>query len=161
VSTSFSHRTTFDADIDLVWQMLGDPEFLKQKAASGGHAEVVVRNDQRTVTVSRVVTAELPTAARSLLGESVVLTETQRWAQQATDGSYTADLDVTVPGAPLTVSGQLELRPLPKGCTLEINVDISVRLAFIASMAEGLIRDQLAAAVTREEAVGAAWLAQR
>ena len=161
MSTTFTHRTTFDADIELVWQMLGDPEFLQQKASAGGHAEVVVRDDQRTVTVSRMVTAELPSAARSLLGESVVLTETQRWGQRATDGSYTAHLDVTVPGAPLTVSGQLQLRPLSKGCTLDINVDISVRLAFIASMAEGLVRDHLAAAVTREEAVGAAWLQQR
>lgn len=138
--------------------MLRDATYLAAKAGPTGSFDI---SSDGVVTVHRPLDAELPAPARALLGDRITVTERQAWAGVTDDGSHQAELTVEIPGAPATITGRMVLSTAGPTCQLDITADIEVRVPVFGSMAESLIRDQLAAAVNHEESVAAGWLAAR
>ena len=59
--------------------------------------------------VRKLPTTRLPEIARKVVGESLTVTQTERWQAPAADGSRTADLEVKVAGAPVDAKAVQQL----------------------------------------------------
>jgi hypothetical protein len=69
------------------------------------------------ITTVRVLPADVPAAARSFVGETITVTESQLWTASQGDGSRAATVEVSFSG-PLGFAGELALRPTSSGCEL-------------------------------------------
>jgi len=102
-----------------VFAILAQEEFILAKCAATGSLSAQARvsqaglNEGQTLTSIRVLPADLPAPARSLVGDTIKVTETQVWSAPEPNGSRTATVSVEFSG-PMGFVGTLELtRPKP------------------------------------------------
>ncbi len=73
----------YDATPEQVWDMLLNEDFVQEKCTAAGATEVSVETLQEdggtTLVCRRVLPAKLPGFAKKFVGESITITETQRW----------------------------------------------------------------------------------
>lgn len=114
---------SFPADVSETFAWLSNPEAITRVCAATGSLEttVDVAPDSLTGTVQittvRVLPADVPAAARSFVGETITVTESQLWSPSQPDGSRTASVEVNFSG-PLGFTGDLALLPTASGCEL-------------------------------------------
>ncbi len=122
----------FKHDIDLVFSTLTDPDFLKQRALSLGSVEVscdlsgslpefqikLVR--QREITIPAVLSA--------FLKKVQTATTQEHWQQSAKQ--YRCENATEIDGAPLSITGTMQLIPSASGCTYIANFDTHAKIMF-------------------------------
>jgi hypothetical protein len=100
-------------------------------------------------------TRTLPGFVQRLVGDEIVLRQTERW-----DGEHRAAVDVVVPGKPVEVRGTSALAPDGDGATRR-SVDLTVRVSvpLVGGKVEALVRDMVGAALGVEQQTAQEWLA--
>lgn len=145
-----------------VFTMLTDPDYVRARAeATGGtqvDAEVRPVGDTVEVRTSRSVPADVPDYARSMVGESIRITETHIWGPDAKgrrEGTFEADFG----NVPVTVRGRLRLAPDGAGAEVLLEGQIKASVPLVGRKVEQLVHDQVAAALVIEQELGSGWLA--
>jgi len=141
--------------------VLTDETFLAARSARfGGSGVPTARKAGPGVVVT--VPRQLPVAAvpgpfRSMVGDGQ-LVQIDTWTE-VSDGRATGTWTTDVGGAPLDLHGTHEIVATDDGCRYVVTAEVKVRIRFIGAQVEGLIRQQLADLVSREQGFSAAWLA--
>ncbi len=96
------------------------------------------------LTVVRTLpTGWLPEMARKFVGETLNLTQVEKWSAPAADGSRSADMSMSVAGVPISAKALQRLVPEAAGTRVELTGEVSSGIPFlggkIASMAEPMI----------------------
>lgn len=117
----FAATTAYPADVETVAAMLSEQEFVERKMTGAGAlsatCEVVRDGEAFTVTTrAELPTTSVPTALRSLVGDSLEVRLVEAWQPPAADGSRTATMAVDIQGVPARISGTQRLTPTPAGC---------------------------------------------
>lgn len=151
----FTHRVEYPATVDEVWAVMSSTDFqdAKCEATSTGTwtSDVATSADRTRITSERVLpTDDLPDIARSFVGPSLTISEQQIWSAPATDGSRTAELQVHIKGAPMTLKGTVRLSPNGSGSSQEINGDLKVSVPLIGGKLEKAASDPLMFAAKTE-----------
>lgn len=151
----FTHRVEYPATVDEVWAVMNSTDFqdAKCEATSTGTwtSDVATSGDRTRITSERVLpTDDLPDIARSFVGPSLTIAEQQIWGAPATDGSRTAELQVHIKGAPMTLKGTVRLSPNGSGSVQEINGDLRVSVPLIGGKLEKAASDPLMFAAKTE-----------
>lgn len=151
---------TLPAGPDEVFALVATQEYQQAKVetqAPGSTAEVSERGDTLVVRSQRSLpTREMPSAVGAIVGETLQIVEQQTWGPAGADGSRRADVDVTVPGLPLTMRGTIDLTPRGEGAHLAVHGDLTCTLPLvgrkIAEAAQPLILQSIdaEAAMIRE-----------
>lgn len=156
---------SYDADPAAVFDMLCDRGWREQVCQSiqalGYDVQVAPTGTGATVTTRRTLPAALPDAVRKLTGETITITQVERWAAASSDGSRNADLEVTVAGQPAGMSGSILLGPSGNGSTEVISGDVKVSIPFIGKRIEPEIVKVFRAFIHKEGEVGRSYLAAR
>jgi hypothetical protein len=160
-----SAEIRYDVDPEQVFSMISDPDFQEAKCVATGsleHEVDVSEDDDGVVAVySRrtMPTDQLPDFARSFVGRTVMLRETQRWQPSATDGTRTGSVLVEIEGVPVRFTGSMVLTPDGEGCHQPIEGDLKASVPLVGGRIEKAAAPAVLAAIRVEQRTGTAWLA--
>jgi hypothetical protein len=165
--TQFDFAQSFTGSPLTVFAMLSQEDFILAKCSATGSlsaeasvAQVPIDGGETVTLIStRVLPADLPGPARSLVGDTITVTETQIWTPPAPDGSRTATITVDF-SAPMTFSGTLHLSPGGQATTtITTRGKFTASVPFIGGKIEKVAAEQTQRYLVAEERVGNEWLA--
>lgn len=160
MATEVSASMCFQGTPAQVVQMLCDSTYLDLKCSESPEYDhsVKTEGDVTEILVTRVLNADLPDIARSLLGNQLSITEVQRWNHLDINQRATGTLQITIKGAPAQISGTLDLHECPTGTCIDVTAKISVAIPIFGSKAESFIAQEVTDICAHEESVGNKWL---
>ena len=147
-----------------VLAVLTDPAFLDAACRASGalehSADVRSAGDAVEVSVRRVLpTTGLPDGAARLVGSRMVLQQRTTWRPGA-DGGHRGALSLTIEGAPVTLTGEVVLRPSGEGGSVQVvDADLVAKVPLFGGAVERAAAPGLAAGLRGEGALAVQWLA--
>jgi hypothetical protein len=149
-----------------VFAMLADEAFQTRKCEATGalnHTVSISAQGDRTVIVSSrdLPTDDFPAFVKSLVGDSLAITETQDWGPPGTDGTRHGTLTVDIAGAPIDLDGTLSLAAAGHGSVESVQGDLKARIPIFGGQIEKAAAPAIESAINIEREIGQAWLATR
>jgi hypothetical protein len=164
----FATQVVFPASPADVADMLATEAYVLEKVAASGATDGsvdIVRSPDGSVTITshrRMPTTDIPATYRSLIGSSLEVREVDAWEAPEADGARRGTIALEVTGAPVRVSGTLELQPTGDTETvLRIAGDIKASVPFFGKAIERALADSVEHAADVERQAGLRWLAER
>lgn len=111
-----------------------------------------------TVSIMRVMPAELPEAFRRLVGDTVKIVQNEQWGPPDPSGRRTADLLIVIEGQPVTMRGTIELARSEATVRSVIHGDLTVAVPFFGKKIEPEVARAVLAAVEVEQTAATARL---
>ena len=135
----------FDADVETVFALMSDPDFLARKYEAGGATDVRVDSDEREVdpqVVSRrKVTVDLPGFARRVMTPTNTLVQTDVWSAPDAQGRRVCRYTVDVQGVPSRIEGTVTLTPDGGGTRQDVEADVKVSVPLVGGKLEKFAAD--------------------
>jgi hypothetical protein len=158
VATSLSARLNLPTDPAAAYALFTDPAYVEEVAVATGGTDpevTVTPSDDggATIVSRRTLPAEVPSYARSLVGETIALTETRMFGPAATDGRRDGTVTVEFAGAPMSVQGALRLEPESGGTVLHVDMSVKASIPFVGGKIEKFGAEQILAFLAKEESV--------
>jgi len=152
----------FDADVDTVFALMSDPDFISRKYADQGATEIQVDSDQResgpTVVSRRKVTVDLPGFAKKVMSPANTVVQTDEWARAAGDGSRVCRYSVEVQGVPSRIDGTVTLSADDGGTRQDVEAEVKVSIPLLGGKMEKFAVDSGRKSLEAEAAFTAAEL---
>jgi hypothetical protein len=155
--TDFTHTQNFPTDPETLFKLLANKEFILAKCAATGSLTATASispgpDGSMTLVSTRVLPADLPGPAKSLVGDTITVTETQVWTPADTNGSRTAQVSVEFSG-PMKFEGRLQLTPTPTETTVTTTGKFTASVPFIGGKIEKVAAEQTTRYLNAEERV--------
>jgi hypothetical protein len=156
----------YSATPDEVFAMLIDEDFQNRKCVATGatsHTVDITASQDRTIIVCHrsMPADEFPSFVKSMIGESLSVTETQDWGPPGHDGDREGKLTVAMGGAPIQLDGSISLAQGGHGSLETIEADLKARIPMIGNKIEQAAAPAIQSAIRVESETGEAWLATR
>lgn len=163
MATKLDFEQTFAADPTTVMTMLRDPEYVTLKGERTGSFDISVEVTEApdggvVITSTRSMPAEVPSYATPFVGDTLTITETQRWSAPAADGSAVADVTVEF-AAPLAYRGTIALSGGADGTVARNLGEFKASVPFVGGKVEKVAAEMTEKYLAKEAAVGGEWLA--
>ena len=155
---------TYPVPVEAVTTMLRDASATVDKYESMGHRDVEILDlaaddDTLRIVSSRVVDVDLPSFAKRALKPTNTMIQTDEWRRNG-DGSWSGSFDVEVKGAPVHISGTMELAPDADGSRHAVTIDFQVKIPLVGGkIADWLGKKDVQHTLDAEFAFNAARLA--
>lgn len=162
MSTSLDVIQDFPADTFRTFRVLMDRNYIEAKCTATGSQQTRVKisgseDSAITVRTVRVLPARVPAVAKSFVGETIEVTETQEWSAPDGDGSRSAIVTVVFSG-PLRFEGTADLRPTTDGCSIRTRGQLKAKVPFVGGTIEEEAARQTEKYLRTEEALATEWL---
>ena len=162
MATTLDFSQTYDAQPSTVRAMITDAEFINLRATKTGSTTVdsEVINEPgggTTVVVTRTMPANVPSYAKSFVGETLTITERQEWALPAADGTGTAVATAEL-SAPLAFSGSMSITTDGSVTTVRTVGEYRASVPFVGGKVEEMAKEQTVRYLTKEQEIGRDWL---
>jgi uncharacterized protein YndB with AHSA1/START domain len=136
----------FNGDVDSVYALVTDPEFLERKFAAGGAKDVSVDHEDTPdggvlLTIRRHVTVDLPGFAKRFIQPTNALLQTETWQQAGPGEPATCRYRVDVQGVPAHIDGTMTLTPDGDGTRQDIQAKVKVSIPMVGGKLEKLAVD--------------------
>ena len=156
----------FTAPPQEVFAMFADEEFQNRKCVATGalrHTVSITTQGERTLIIStRAMPSDrFPSYVKSMVGETLAVTETQDWGPSGADGVRHGRLTVEIAGAPVGLHGTLSLASGGRGSIETIEGDLKARVPLLGNKIEESAAPAVQSAIRVEGETGMAWLATR
>lgn len=155
----------FDVAPDVVFAAQSDPEYVKWKhenmAAFDVSAQMHEDGEHVTISSSRKLPAEIPSAARKFVGDSITIEEVHTWSHPDLDGTRHGTVRASFGGAPMSVDGTLTLRADGTGSVLDVVIHSKSSVPLVGGKLEQVVGDQFMRALRREQHIAPEWFAER
>jgi len=151
----------------VVFTMLLDKDFQDRKCLATGaldHTVEITEYDDGSATITTVRTMPtdtLPEFARSFVGATLSVRQTDEWHAPGASGNRDGTLLVEIEGTPVRMTGSLRLAADGAGTLESVDGDIKVALPLVGGKLEKMVAPAILAATSVEERTGIAWLAGR
>jgi hypothetical protein len=158
------YRCTYPADADRTFAVLADREYLSARLAAVGGPESELLEHTRDGDEVRyrlrfaLPNHVLPPLVQPLVGNRLVIERTES-LRPFGDG-YRGDVEVAVPGAPVTADGDMTLRPAAGGSEFAVHADVVVRVPLIGGRIEASIAENVEKLLVLETDFTRTWLAE-
>ena len=159
--TESTVRHHFAKDVERLFALVTDPDFLRRRAEAAGEKEVVVEVDragpQLKIQITRLVEQNLPSFMKKLFSGRNRLIDRQTWRQEG----QTRISDWTVQlgdGKRIQLRGSLTLAPAAAGgCDYTESFSASASIPLVAGRIEKYVLGETEAAIRKQiEFIGAA-----
>lgn len=154
---------TYGAAPDAVFAMLCDTSWRERVCelarATSYDVHVDDRGDDVTVTVRRVIPADLPDGIRKFLGDTVEVEQEERWGPPDAGGTRRAGIRVRIKGQPASMEGTSVLSGDASGSTLQVTGDVRVKVPFLGAKIEPEVAKAIVGALRIEERSAVEYLA--
>lgn len=133
-----------------------DPDFRAEVCEALHALENEVSVDEHddgavTVTVTRVMAADLPPAFKKMVGDTVTVVQTEKWSGPDDSGRRIADLLIKISGQPVTLTGTIDLASAGGSVISAINGELKVSIPFFGKKLEPDIATAIHAAIEQEQ----------
>jgi hypothetical protein len=164
MATSISADQYFAATPVETFTLLMNEEFINAKCAATGSLQTstqIVGDESGPVTIRtvRVLPAEVPAAAKSFVGETIEVTETQEWSAPNSDGTRHAKVSVSFSG-PLAFTGTITMTSRDSGTMLHTEGSMKAKVPFIGGQIEEVAVRQTQRYLAAEERIAQEWLSR-
>lgn len=154
-----THDLTYEAPATEVAAMLRDPSFRAQVCERQHVLRHEVSIEETAagtlVVVDRVQAADgIPAFAAKFVGDEIRIVQEETWR-----AAEHADVAITIPGKPGSMSGTSRLRESAGVTTQTVDLEVRVSIPLVGGKIEGLVTDLLLKALRTEHAVGRDYLA--
>jgi hypothetical protein len=122
-------------DVDTVFGLFHDPDFMKVKYAGIGARNVEVlecagSEGRYTVKVKREVPADVPALLKKFLNPWNTIVQSETWEGKA-GGPYRCKMAVEIAGVPVSMGGDMELRTQDGGCVNDVRLEVKCGIPLI------------------------------
>jgi hypothetical protein len=146
----------FDPDVETVYALTSDPDFIRRKYAALGATDITIDTDARAGdprhVIKRKVTVDLPGFAKRVMSPTNTVVQTDDWAAADGDGRRVCTYSVEVQGVPSRINGTVTLSPNGGGTRQDIEADVKVSIPLLGGKLEKFAVDS-GTKVLEEEAV--------
>ena len=133
-----SHR--FDADVERVFRLISDPEFIVRKYEHEGSSDIQVdsdhRDDEPRIVSRRRVTIDLPGFAKKVMSPTNTIVQTEQWSPADADGNRVCHYTVEVQGVPSRIEGTVTLTPDAEGTRQDVEAEVKVSIPLLGGRLE-------------------------
>lgn len=149
-----------------VFVMIADEDFQNRKCAATGALRYTVsiraQGDQTIIASTRDMPSDrFPPFVRSIVGETLAVTETQEWGPSTPDGARHGKLTVHIHGAPITLHATLALAAGGLGTVENVEGDLKASIPILGGKVEQAAAPAIQAAIRIEGKTGKIWFAER
>ncbi|MDQ3484828.1 MAG: DUF2505 domain-containing protein [Actinomycetota bacterium] len=151
-------------DPAVAFALVVDPAFRAEVCEATHALDYDVSVEERddggtTVTINRLMPADVPGAMKKLVGETVKVVQTEEWGAPDAGGQRTADLLIEIIGQPATMKGTMQLMRTGDSVTSVISGDVRVAVPFFGKKIEPEIAKLILAAIRQEQSLATKRLA--
>ena len=118
----------FRHDAKTVFNILTDAEFLKKRAIALGSIDANCNISGLKITLIRQREIKVPAVLSAFLNKVQTATTNELWHQH--DDGFSCDNSTKIDGAPLSISGNINLVPSPNGCLFTANFETKANIIF-------------------------------
>lgn len=111
-----------------------------------------------SVVVTRTMPADLPVAAKRIIGETIHVVQTEEWGAASADGARTADLVISIKNQPARMVGSVQLESVGSGVRMRIAGKVKVSILFVGKRIEPEVARAIISAAAKEQQTGLSWL---
>ncbi len=146
----------YDADPGRVFAMFCDQAW-REETCRAMHAidySVSIERSGDTVVVrtTRVLPAQVPEPAKSLVGDPLEIVQTESWtAEPDGDGTRRAEVDLRISKQPASMTGTITLQPSGSSTRRTVTGDIRVKIPLLGRRIEPEIAKAIRAALEKEQ----------
>ena len=151
-----STRLDFAAPPSDVYAMMLDKGFQEEVCVASESISYDVSVTESTTSTSR--TLESPASAARFTGPELTIKEHVDWGDAAADGARTGALTMTVLGQPVSLKGELRLRPGGRGTTVDLQGQLKVAIPLLGRKLEQAAAPAVMAGFRTQQSVGDRWL---
>ena len=135
-----------DGDVDTVFGLMTDPDFLERKFTAGGAKDVSADCTDTgdggcKVVVRRHVTVDLPGFAKKFIQPTNSVVQTETWAAADESGRRICRYRIDVQGVPSHIDGTVTLSPDGGGTRQDVEAQVKVSIPLVGGKLEGLAVD--------------------
>jgi uncharacterized protein YndB with AHSA1/START domain len=146
MSTRMQITHQLAGDVESVFALATDRDFLERKFADSGATDVTVTCEQTPdggahVAIRRKVTVDLPGFATKFLQPTNTLEQNEEWAPPSGDGTRTCTYHVEVHGVPSRIDGTVTLSPDAGQTRQDIKAEVKVSIPLVGGKLEKLAVD--------------------
>ena len=136
---------TLPFDADAVFELLTDPDYQVQRGLALGEkdieCEVEIDGNETLVMLARTMTRDLPKALAKLFKAENRTVTHQKW--QEIGDTKLADVNITVEGQPVTVSGTYHIEPTDDGgCIVKVDLTCKAKIPLVGKKVEAFVLKQ-------------------
>jgi hypothetical protein len=163
MSRQVDFRSPLPHPADAVFAVMIDPDYLRarlQQIGGPGAAllEHTVTGDGARYRLRQGLDKSLlPPLVQNLVPGNLVIERTESVRRQG-PGSYAGDVDVQVPGTPVTASGRSTLRDVAPGSEFAVHADVTVNVPLLGGRIEETIVGNIGQLLTAETRFTESWL---
>jgi carbon monoxide dehydrogenase subunit G len=155
LNMKMQHTLSYEADPAAVFAVLADPDYITEKLTATGSLDstvsVTVEGTETVITTMRKLSSDdLPSLAKSFVGDAITVDQTERWGPPATDGTREGTLNATFRGTPMKVDATLRLSPGGAGSELRVAGDVKAGIPLMGGSIESFAAEQLTRGLDRE-----------
>ena len=146
-----------------VFAVLSDVKFQEAKCAATAaikhSADVETVGDHTVITTERILPSDgLPDFAKSMVGDTLKVTETQDWGPAASGGGRRGTVEMAVAGAPIALKGTLMLAPGAGGTVETLDAELKAKVPLIGGKIEKAAAPPIEEAIDIEATTAKKWL---
>jgi hypothetical protein len=143
----------FEHDVESVFNLLTDPDFLVDRCLELGELEASSDVDQKgettAVNMTRKLERKLPGFLAKMMDPVQTIHIKEKW-QPDEEGGWVGEYAFEVEGQPVSISAKFELYPTDMGCCYSIEHQASARIPLLGRKIEKFIHTQAVEGCTAE-----------
>jgi hypothetical protein len=153
-----SSRAEYAAGVEVVFAMMIDQAWLEEVCRASQSINYEATTSGTVTRTSRRLPS--PEAAARFTGPEITVVEETSWGPAAGDGSRTGQVELTIPGQPVSMRGQMRLSPGGPGTVAELTGDLKVAIPLLGKKLEQSSAPAVLAGFRTQQKVGNDWLAR-
>ncbi|KUI30479.1 DUF2505 domain-containing protein [Mycobacterium sp. GA-2829] len=163
---SFDLAADYDGTVEQVHRAFRDERYWQERLADSGadHATLdamtVGADGSIDVTTTQILRADrLPGVVAQFHRGDLSIQREETWTG-VQDGSATASVTGSIPGAPVSLTGTATLVPHGAGSRLDLKVTVEVRVPLVGGKIENFIGNGLVDLIIAEQRFTTVWIAE-
>lgn len=148
------HTVSYVAAPDAVFAVLADPAYVEDKCWATGATEagvdVSTDGDDTVIRTIRTLPADVPSFAKSFVGDSIDFDLTETWGPAGDDGSRDGTIEGSFKGTPMKMHGTMTLRPTADGSQVHVTGEIKAGVPLIGGKLESFAGQEISKGLDKE-----------
>jgi len=153
-----SERYEYPATPEQVFALVSDPTFREESCRHQGARDytvsVTAEGDATVVTIERTMESDMPDFIKKLTGDSVTVTQVEKWGPADASGARTADVTVDIQGQPARMRGTSTIAGSGAVTVMTLDGDVKVSLPLIGKRIEPEVAKAISASLREEVEFG-------
>jgi Protein of unknown function (DUF2505) len=157
------HTLAYEADPATIFAVLSDPGYVEDKCWATGATEAGIDVDgtgeDTVIRTVRTLPAEVPSYAKSFVGDGIEFDLTETWGPATNDGSRDGSIEGSFTGTPMKVRGTMTLRATPTGSEVHVAGEIKAGIPLVGGKLESFAGAEIVRGLDKEAETANEWLA--